>query len=64
MEGSKRENIKLGAKVRIVQKQDQNSGNLTEGVVKKILTNSNSHPYGIKVMLENGQVGRVKEIIE
>lgn len=64
MEGTKKENIKLGAKVKIVQKQDQNSENFTEGIVKKILTNSNIHPYGIKVMLESGQVGRVKEIIE
>jgi uncharacterized repeat protein (TIGR03833 family) len=46
----------------IVQKQDQSSGKLTEGVVKKILTNSSEHHHGIKVMLESGIVGRVKEI--
>lgn len=63
MPGTKRENIKLGTKVKIVQKQDQRSGNLTEGVVSKILTNSQTHPHGIKVMLESGIVGRVKEIL-
>lgn len=63
MEGSKREEIKPGMTVKIVQKQDQKSGQLTEGVVKKILTNANNHPHGIKVMLENGVVGRVKMIV-
>ncbi len=63
MEGNNRENIKLGIKVNVVQKQDQKSGKLTGGIVKKILTNSKVHPHGIKVMLESGQVGRVKEII-
>lgn len=63
MPGTKRNNIKFGIKVRIVQKQDQRTGKLTEGVVAKILTNSVTHPHGIKVMLENGIVGRVKEII-
>ncbi|RKQ32711.1 YwbE family protein [Oceanobacillus halophilus] len=63
MSGTKRENINPGLKVRIVQKQDQRSGKLTEGVVSKILTNSTTHPHGIKVMLDNGIVGRVKEII-
>jgi uncharacterized repeat protein (TIGR03833 family) len=63
MTGTKRENIKQGTKVRVVQKQDQRSGKLTEGVVSKILTNSATHPHGIKVMLENGIVGRVKEIV-
>ncbi|MBS3995593.1 MAG: YwbE family protein [Alkaliphilus sp.] len=62
MNGNNREHIKQGARVRIVQKQDQRSGKLTEGVVFKILTNTTSHPHGIKVMLENGIVGRVKEI--
>ena len=62
MDGTKRCNIKIGATVMIVQKQDQRSGKLTEGVVKKILTNSQEHPHGIKVMLESGIVGRVKEI--
>lgn len=64
MDGTKREYIKPGISVRIVQKQDQRSGKLTEGVVKKILTNSPHHPHGIKVMLENGIVGRVKEILQ
>ena len=59
----KRENIKLGLRVSIVMKADQRSGKATEGVVKDILTNSSVHSHGIKVRLENGQVGRVKEII-
>lgn len=62
MDGIKRSNIKIGATVMIVQKQDQLSGNLTEGVVTRILTKSPEHPHGIKVMLESGIVGRVKEI--
>jgi len=63
MSGTNRDNIKQGMRVRIVQKQDQRSGKLTEGVVKKLLTKSMTHPHGIKVMLENGIVGRVKEIV-
>lgn len=63
MPGTKRKNIKIGSKVMVVQKQDQRSGKLTQGVVKRILTNSQIHPRGIKVMLEDGIVGRVKEII-
>ncbi|AKL94925.1 hypothetical protein CACET_c14640 [Clostridium aceticum] len=63
MDGTIRENIKQGTKVRVVQKQDQRSGKLTEGVVLKVLTNSQTHPHGIKVMLEGGVVGRVKEIL-
>jgi uncharacterized repeat protein (TIGR03833 family) len=55
--------IKPGTKVKIVQKQDQRSGKLTEGVVKDILTHSESHPHGIKVRLQNGLIGRVKEVI-
>lgn len=62
MDGTKRANIKLGAQVSIVLKQDQRTGNLTEGVVEKILTNSPNHPHGIKVRLDSGEVGRVKEI--
>ncbi|MGB7605686.1 MAG: YwbE family protein [Lutisporaceae bacterium] len=62
MDGIRRINIKIGATVMIVQKQDQRSGKLTEGVVKRILTNSPEHHHGIKVMLESGIVGRVKEI--
>lgn len=64
MSGTKRANIKLGSKVKVVQKQDQRSGKLTEGIVKDILTNSASHHHGIKVRLEDGVVGRVKEIVE
>ena len=63
MDGNIRENIKHGTKVRVVQKQDQRSGKLTEGVVQRILTKSSNHPHGIKVMLESGIVGRVKEIL-
>lgn len=63
MIGTTRSNIKIGAKVLVVQKQDQPTGKLTEGVVKRILTNSENHHHGIKVMLESGIVGRVKEII-
>jgi uncharacterized repeat protein (TIGR03833 family) len=58
----KRVNIKPGLRVSIVIKADQRYGKLTEGIVKDILTNSAVHPYGIKVRLESGQVGRVKEI--
>lgn len=63
-ESQNRNNIRPGLPVRIVQKADQRSGNLTEGVVQKILTNSGYHPHGIKVRLESGEVGRVKEILE
>jgi uncharacterized repeat protein (TIGR03833 family) len=62
MDGTKRSNVIIGATVMVVQKQDQRSGKLTEGVVKKLLTNSPEHHHGIKVMLESGIVGRVKEI--
>ena len=57
-----RKNIKIGLQVRIVMKADQRSGKLTEGVVQKILTNSPSHAHGIKVRLETGEIGRVKEM--
>jgi uncharacterized repeat protein (TIGR03833 family) len=57
-----RTNIKPGFRVSIVLKVDQRSGKLTEGVVKDILTKSSAHPHGIKVRLESGQIGRVKEI--
>ena len=63
MTGTTRSNIKIGAKALVVQKQDQRTGKLTEGVVKRILTNSENHHHGIKVMLESGIVGRVKEVI-
>ena len=62
MDGRTRADIKPGAHVRIVQKQDQRSGRLTEGIVADILTKSPSHPHGIKVRLTNGIIGRVKEI--
>jgi len=64
MDGQKRANIKPGMRVRIVLKQDQSTGKLTEGIVKDILTNSPGHPHGIKVRLTSGVVGRVKEILE
>jgi uncharacterized repeat protein (TIGR03833 family) len=63
MDGKKRIHIKQGLKVNIVLKQDQRSGKLTQGIVKDILTNSPTHPHGIKVRLTSGQVGRVKEIL-
>jgi uncharacterized repeat protein (TIGR03833 family) len=63
MNGTLRSNVKIGAKVRIVLKSDQRSGKLTDGIVADILTNSPSHPHGIKVRLTNGQVGRVQEVV-
>lgn len=63
MNGNIRANVKIGAHVKVVQKQDQRSGSLTEGVVARLLTNSPNHPHGIKVKLESGIVGRVKEIL-
>jgi uncharacterized repeat protein (TIGR03833 family) len=63
MDGRNRQSIKSGTRVRIVQKQDQRSGKLTEGIVSDILTNSPTHPHGIKVRLTTGLVGRVKEIL-
>ncbi len=64
MTGNSRASIKVGAQVNVVQKQNQRSGELTEGTVKRILTNSSNHPHGIKVMLESGIVGRVKEVLK
>ncbi|GEM05676.1 hypothetical protein HMI01_26640 [Halolactibacillus miurensis] len=63
MNGNKRSDIKPGLKVSIVQKQDQRTNKLTDGIVKDILTNSNNHPHGIKVRLTSGIVGRVKHIL-
>ncbi len=63
MEGNFRKNIQTGQLVRVVQKQDQRSGELTEGIVVAILTKSPQHPHGIKVRLDTGEVGRVKEIV-
>ncbi len=62
MDGQKRTDIRKGLEVGVVQKEDQRTGQLTRGVVKDILTNSKNHPHGIKVRLESGVVGRVKEI--
>lgn len=63
MDGQKREKIKIGSKVEVILKADQRTGTLTHGIVAEILTNSSSHPHGIKVRLEDGQVGRVQNII-
>ncbi|MEE9913132.1 MAG: YwbE family protein [Deltaproteobacteria bacterium] len=63
MNGNNRAAIKTGARVKIVQKQDQPTGRLTEGIVSAILTKSGTHPHGIKVRLESGIVGRIKEIL-
>ncbi|MDD4356257.1 MAG: YwbE family protein [Smithellaceae bacterium] len=63
MNGTLRTNIKVGARVKVVQKKDQRTGVLTDGIVLDILTKSVTHPQGIKVRLENGIVGRVKEIL-
>jgi uncharacterized repeat protein (TIGR03833 family) len=64
MSDFKRSDIKTGMQVKIVLKEDQRTGKLTEGIVKDILTKSLKHPHGIKVRLETGEVGRVKEILE
>jgi uncharacterized repeat protein (TIGR03833 family) len=63
MNGTRRSELKPGMRVRIVLKQDQRSGTLTEGLVKEVLTKSSTHPHGIKVRLTDGQVGRVKEVL-
>lgn len=64
MEGRNRKNIKQGLHVAIVLKEDQRTNKLTDGYVKDILTKSLNHPHGIKVRLETGEVGRVKEILD
>jgi uncharacterized repeat protein (TIGR03833 family) len=64
MNGQTRANVKPGMTVLIVLKQDQGTGRLTKGIVKDILTKSPNHPHGIKVRLQSGEVGRVKEIVE
>ncbi len=61
-QGNDRKNIQIGAEVEVVQKHHQRTGELTQGTVKRILTNSTNHPHGIKVQLESGIVGRVKKI--
>lgn len=63
MNGQNRADVKVGAKVKIVLKADQRTGRLTEGIVARLLTKSSFHPHGIKVMLEDGQVGRIQEIL-
>jgi uncharacterized repeat protein (TIGR03833 family) len=63
MSGKDRSSISPGLAVLIVQKQDQQSGKLTKGIVRDILTNSPNHPHGIKVRLESGEIGRVQEIV-
>lgn len=64
MKGTNRKDIKVGLRVLIVLKKDQRTGELTEGYIKDILTSSPTHHHGIKVRLETGEVGRVKEIVE
>lgn len=64
LDGRNRKDVQIGLEVEVVQKHHQRSGELTNGIVKKILTKSPNHPHGIKVMLEDGTVGRVKEIID
>ena len=64
MSGQDRRDVRPGLKVDIVLKQDQRTGRLTRGVVRDVLTKSSQHPHGIKVRLETGEVGRVKEVIE
>lgn len=64
MDGNVRKNIAPGLRVKIVLKKDQKSGTLTEGIVRNILTKSPTHPHGIKVRLEDGKVGRIKQILQ
>lgn len=64
MDGKKRANVKIGLLVEVVQKEDQRTGDLTEGYVDRILTKSSFHPHGIKVRLDTGEVGRIKNILE
>ncbi len=64
MQGQDRSDIRPGSRVRVVRKEDQGTGTLTEGIVRDLLTKSRTHPHGIKVRLESGVVGRVKEILD
>jgi len=64
LEGKKRDDVQPGSIVKVVEKHNQRTGQITEGVVKKILTSSAVHPHGIKVLLNSGVVGRVKEVIQ
>jgi len=63
MDGTRRADIRPGLRVKILLKQDQRTGNMTEGIVAEILTNSSTHPHGIKVRLESGAVGRVQLVL-
>jgi uncharacterized repeat protein (TIGR03833 family) len=62
--GRERKNIQIGSDVDVIQKQDQRTGKLTRGIVQRILTKSATHPHGIKVRLESGEVGRVKWVLD
>ena len=62
-DGRNRKDIEIGGEVEIVQKNDQRTGNLTNGIVQRILTKSSNHPHGIKVQLETGEIGRVKHVV-
>jgi len=64
MNGKERKNVVKGARVKVVKKEDQRSGKLTEGIVQDVLTRAAVHPHGIKVRLASGVVGRIKEIIQ
>jgi len=64
IDGRQRKNVKIGLFVEVIQKPHQRTGELTKGIIAKILTKSQNHPYGIKVQLESGLVGRIKNIIE
>ena len=64
MDARNRKNIRIGQLVEVVQKNDQRTGNTTEGIVRRILTKSSNHPHGIKVKLDSGIVGRVKNILD
>jgi uncharacterized repeat protein (TIGR03833 family) len=64
LDGNRRNDVQLGAIVKVVEKHNQKTGQMTEGVIKEVLTSSAVHPHGIKVLLESGVVGRVKEIIK
>lgn len=64
MNGNSRASLRVGMTVLIVRKQDQRTGRLTKGIVSEILTKSPNHPHGIKVRLQGGEVGRVKEVID
>jgi uncharacterized repeat protein (TIGR03833 family) len=63
LSGNDRETIKIGSIVRVIKKSDQKTGEISEGIVKEVLTKSKFHPHGIKVILEDGIIGRVKEVV-